>query len=227
MLHHVTDNRYIIEIPEGAELSLHPAGPWVRAMAMLIDWLIKAGIMIALSIIFALAGAAGQGIYLICYFLLTWFYPVAFEVLRNGQTPGKKSYNIRVVSADGTPLTFASSLLRNLLRTVDFLPFFYVSGIVCCVLNRKFQRIGDLAAGTLVVYVPTKLKRPQLDEGKAIAPPEGLTTEEQRTLVDFVERSAALSDARQQELAHVLQPLLNSAEPVSELKQMARSIIQN
>ncbi len=223
----VTDNRYIIEIPEGAELPLHPAGMWVRAMALLVDWLIKAGIMFVLAIVLSFAGGAGGGVFLILYFLLEWFYPVLFEVFKRGQTPGKKAYQICVVSADGTALTFGSSLLRNLLRVVDFMPFFYVVGAISTILNRRFQRIGDLAAGTIVVYVPEKLRRPEIEPGKTTPTPESITTEEQRSIVDFVERSEYLSEARQQELASVLQPLIQNKNPVDELRKMARFIVEN
>lgn len=82
--------------------------------------------------------------------LLPFAYYVFFEAFWKGQTPGKKMLGIRVRMADGTPLTFQASLIRNLLRVADFLPVGYFLGIIAMVVNPKFQRIGDLAANTMV-----------------------------------------------------------------------------
>src|SRR5690606_22433001 len=112
----ILDTRLSLETPEGATLSLIPAGPGVRVVAFCIDFIIKSGVSLLAFIVFALLGHMGLGLALIIAFLLEWFYPVYFEVWQQGVTPGKKSLGLRVVNDDGTPITFGASLLRNLLR---------------------------------------------------------------------------------------------------------------
>jgi uncharacterized RDD family membrane protein YckC len=84
-------------------------------------------------------------------FALLWGYYIFFEMLWNGQSPGKRWSGLRVVRADGTPITLAESLVRNLVRLIDFLPFLYGVGVVTMFVNNQSRRLGDFAAGTLVV----------------------------------------------------------------------------
>lgn len=217
------DTRMTVEIPEGADLPLHPAGIGSRIVAFLIDFLIKAGLMIAAMMVFAFMGRAGYGFYLIFFFLLEWFYPVVFEVWRNGQTPGKKYQSIAVVNDDGTPVTFAGSLIRNLLRFVDFLPLFYVAGIIASVCSTNFKRIGDMAAGTIVIYSHQTAEMPELDVQDKQAIPADFTTDEQRALLSFAERSKQLSRERQAELATILRPVLGDGDLVKTIKKMANT----
>lgn len=221
----VTDTRSTIETPEGADLPFDAAGMWVRITAFLIDALIKLAMTAAAGFLTVFIGETGYGLYLIIYFLVEWFYPVVFEVWKSGQTPGKKSMGIVVVNDDGTPVTFAGSLLRNLLRFVDFLPVLYVSGFVTSVLNTNFKRIGDLAAGTMVVYSHSKSKLPQLDIIEKKPMPNDFTTDEQRALLNFAERSKKISLERQQELAVILAPVLGEGDIVNTIKKMANSSI--
>lgn len=219
------DTRLSLSTPEGADLNLYPAGPWLRILAYSIDWLIRLALVI-LVLMVARGSGLMQAAGLIAYFLLEWFYPVYFEVCRNGQTLGKKALGLRVINDDGTPVTFAGSMLRNLLRIVDLLPVFYLAGLVACVCNREFKRLGDLAAGTLVVYTrPTNAPPPLETQGQHPLP-AGLSPEEQRMLVLFAQRSATLSQDRQAELAQLLTPLLPAnADPVLTLKRMANTVV--
>lgn len=219
------DNLHCVETPEGSDLALRPAGVGVRIYAFGIDFLLKAIVTTIISVAFGVAGAFGTGIGLILFFLLQWFYPVYFEVWRNGQTPGKRRMDISVVNDDGTPVTFAASLVRNLLRVVDFLPFFYVAAIICCVLTKDFKRLGDLAAGTLVIYRYPPMQQPDIDSTGKLPVPSDFTTDEQRALLAFAERSKVLSPERQQELAQVLRPLLPPGDAVVVLKKMANTIV--
>lgn len=221
----ITDTRITIETPEGAELPLSPAGFAVRTSAFLIDGLIKLGISIAVSIALSFLGQAGSGLFLIFYFFLEWFYSVFFEVWWHGQTPGKKRFKLTVVNDDGTPVTFAASVIRNLLRVVDFLPFAYITALVVCVMNQQFKRIGDLAAGTMVVYAYEKRSFPSFEEDLQRPVPSDFTTEEQRALLDFAERSAQLSPQRQAELAAVLAPVVGEQDTLRTIKQMAKSLL--
>uniref|UniRef100_UPI0025F2F3AC RDD family protein n=1 Tax=uncultured Thiodictyon sp. TaxID=1846217 RepID=UPI0025F2F3AC len=138
------------ETPEGVDLGLRVAGPAPRALALAADGAIRLVILLALSPLAALSGL-GLGLSLIAVFLLEWLYPVTFEVL-SGATPGKRAMGLMVVHDDGTPVGLPASLIRNLLRVVDFFPLFYGVGLVCTLVDRDFRRLGDLAAGTLVVH---------------------------------------------------------------------------
>jgi uncharacterized RDD family membrane protein YckC len=157
------DTRQSLETPEGALLPLTPAGFGVRILAQTLDILIRFGISLVFVMIFSLLGRMGTGIALILTFLLEWFYPVFFEVTRNGRTPGKKWMGIRVVNDDGTPITFGPSLIRNLLRIVDFLPMMYLTGIIASLCNRQFKRLGDLAAGSMVIYEAPTAREPSFE----------------------------------------------------------------
>jgi uncharacterized RDD family membrane protein YckC len=221
----ILDTRLALETPEGATLPLTPAGVGVRAVALIIDFLIKSVAMAIIFGIFALIGKAGVGIALIIAFLLEWFYPVYFEVWQQGCTPGKKIMHIRVINDDGTPVTFGASLLRNLLRVADFLPLMYVAGIVTSVMNREFKRLGDLVAGTLVVYEAEPLIRPDAQVKGQLPIPPDFTTDEQRALLAFAERSKGLSGERQSELAAILLPILTTDEPVIAIKLMANTLV--
>jgi uncharacterized RDD family membrane protein YckC len=218
------DTRHSLETPEGASLPLTPAGFGVRCMAQCIDFLIRVIAYMVISIPVAFIDSSG-GLLLILVFLLEWFYPVFFEVTRHGRTPGKKSMGIHVINDDATPVTFAPSLLRNLLRVVDWLPFFYLTGIISSVLNRQFKRLGDLAAGTMVVYDIPVVRDPSFDVKGQLAVPSDFSTEEQRSILAFAERSKYLSNERQSELAVVLQPVIAAKDPVVAIKQMANSLV--
>ena len=111
------------ETPEGILLELRPAGLSARFYAFLLDWLIRLMIAYAAAIATVFIGDFGMAFWLVLYFLLEWFYPVAFELSRSGATPGKSVVGIKVVMDNGLPVTPAASFTRNLLRVADFLPF--------------------------------------------------------------------------------------------------------
>ncbi|HEY8938750.1 MAG TPA: RDD family protein [Cellvibrio sp.] len=219
------DTRQSLETPEGALLPLTPAGFGVRILAQILDILIRFGITIVIFIVLSLLGRMGTGLALILTFLLEWFYPVFFEVTRNGRTPGKKWMGIRVVNDDGTPITFGPSLLRNLLRVVDFLPMAYLTGIIASLCNRQFKRLGDLAAGSMVIYDAPPLREPSFEVRGQLPVPADFSTDEQRALLAFAERSKYLSSERQSELATILQPVIHAKDPVIAIKQMANTMV--
>ena len=199
------------ETPEGIELQLPLAGPAVRASAWLIDMLIRAGIYFIAIWVFIWMGKVGDGLQLLLIFLLEWLYPVIFEAIR-GATPGKKIMGILVCQDNGTPLSWNASLLRNLLRVADFLPFGYGLGIISILLNRDFKRLGDLAAGTVVIYAPSASSEKVLPDSKPLLPPCPLDLSEQQAITNFAERSSSFSDARSQELAALLTPITNTPQ---------------
>jgi len=92
------------------------------------------------------------GIFLLIVFLLQWGYFALFEAFANGRTPGKRVARIRVIHQSGRGITFVEALGRNLVRAIDFSPSFYAIGVVAIFVTRRHQRLGDLAAGTLVVH---------------------------------------------------------------------------
>jgi uncharacterized RDD family membrane protein YckC len=220
-----TARRY--EIPEGIELGFRVAGPVVRACAWAIDLLIRAGLYLAIAIPFSFMGGLGIGVTLIIFFLIEWFYPVIFE-LRQGATPGKKAMGLEVIHDDGTPIAWSASLIRNLLRTADFLPFLYATGLISMLLNQNFKRLGDLAAGSLVVYRDKVGVRPELPSVKPLHPPQTMTRDEGRTLLAFAERSAVLTSDRRIELAEILSDLTDKKgeEAVAELHAYASWLAQ-
>ena len=150
---HFFDTVYRVESPEGIVLELHPAGPFVRLIAWLIDFGVRAILIFVLVFAGELLGQLGWGLFLIGFFVINWFYPVFFELFGNGATPGKRVFGLQVIKQNGTPVDLAASLVRNLLRTADYLPFFFGVGLVSMLSNRGFRRLGDLAAGTLVVVI--------------------------------------------------------------------------
>ena len=200
------DTSHHLETPEGTLIELHPAGLHTRSVAFLLDELIRWGLVAITSIVTGVAGMFGMGLFLLVLFLTYWLYGVAFEVLNNGVTPGKRSQGLRVVHDDGTPIRLPASMVRNLVLFVDLLPVAYVGAIVSIVVTNRFQRLGDLAAGTLVVHVvPERVAREDRElASPAMAAPFPLSAEEQSALVDYLERSAALSDQRADELAAIL-----------------------
>jgi len=221
------DTRYQVETPEGIDLPLRPAGLMVRALAFAIDLGLRGLIVGLLFIVLAFLGKLGAGLGSILLFVVSWWYMVLFEVLNQGRSPGKQWMGLRVVQDDGTPIGWSASLLRNLLRFVDMLPFGYFLGAISCLQHPTFKRLGDLAAGTLVIYREQPLARPQLPAVQPRRPAFALTLTEQRAILGFAERQGELSEARVKELAAILaQPLQVSASgAVDELNGIARGLL--
>jgi uncharacterized RDD family membrane protein YckC len=201
-----------VSTPEGIELTLNLAGPVPRALAWAVDLLLRAMVVIAVLMVAGYFGAAGWGVFALVAFVVEWLAPAWFEVLWHGQTPGKRALGIAVVHDDGTPVRWDSALTRNLLRAVDFLPFFYGLGLVSMLANRDFKRLGDLAAGTVVVYAPRRAAARALPVAPPIAPPVALSLEEQRVVLEFAERSASLTAERLEELAALAAPITGARE---------------
>jgi uncharacterized RDD family membrane protein YckC len=145
-------DRLVIATPEGVELALDLAGLGSRFTAGVIDLAIKAVIVIGVVLAaLPLSGLAATLALTILPLLVYVGYDVLFETLGSGRTPGKRATGLRVLSADGGPEDGVSSLIRNVLRLIDGLPLSYVPGIVSILVTKKNQRVGDLAAGTIVV----------------------------------------------------------------------------
>ena len=206
-----------IPTPEGIELNLRLAGPVARALAWAVDLLLRVAVFGVLGIPLAMLGSVGGGIYLILWFGLEWLYPTVFEVYFGGATPGKRALALMVLHSDGTPVGLSASLTRNLLRAVDFLPFLYGFGLLAMVLSRDFQRLGDIAGGTVVVYRELDLQHGAIPQAAPLQPARPLSAAEQRTLLDLAARSQVLTPERAQELASLAPRLTGGRDDVAAL----------
>ncbi|BCT92146.1 RDD family protein [Lysobacter helvus] len=216
-----------VHTPEGVALRLPAAGPVPRAIAWGIDFAIRLGLVIAAGSLLSFLEMAGYGVYLVVLFGIAWAYPVVCEGLFNGQTPGKRVMELRVVAQDGGPIGWVAAFARNLLRTVDMLPFGYATGLVTSLADPWGRRLGDIVARTLVVHVARERKRPPLAE----APPHGvgivLRPAEQAAVIAFAERAPTLTPERQAELADLVEPMTQArgAEGVERLFGLANWLL--
>lgn len=143
-----------VDSPEGVQLELTLAGLGTRMIAQMLDWLIKLGVALGLLLLL-MPSRLGSTLLLVSVTLVSFFgYELFFETIWSGRTPGKRASRVRVVMADGSPVTFTAALVRSLLRIVDFLPTLYGLGAILVFVTSKNQRLGDLAAGTIVVREP-------------------------------------------------------------------------
>jgi len=220
------DTLYQVSTPEGISLRLSPAGPVVRMLAWSIDILIRSGIYLVLYVPLAFMGNTGVGIFLILLFILEWFYPVYFELFKNGQTPGKKTFNLYVTMENASPVNAGASVTRNLLRFADFLPLFYGFGFISMLLNKRFQRLGDLVASTVVLHKALDYPEIEEDNTQANTPPIALNLSEQQSLIRYQQRIPYLSSERAEELAQLTSPLIKNTESgVTQLLSFANWIM--
>jgi uncharacterized RDD family membrane protein YckC len=197
----VLDTVVAAETPEGILLELRPAGLASRLYAFAIDWLIRILALYVIGLATRPIGGIGSGIWLILLFVLEWFYPVYFELSRSGATPGKRVFKLRVVMDNGLPITPIASLARNLLRTADFLPMLYGAAIVSVLVRADCKRLGDLAAGTLVVHQPRAAPRLLIHEVAPVAPTRPLEPRDQAAVIALATRATQLTGDRLDELA--------------------------
>jgi uncharacterized RDD family membrane protein YckC len=218
------EDRISIEVPEQVELKLDVAGLGSRFCAALIDSLIL--IIASLLGFFSLnpligGGAVGSwiaAIAILIFFFVSWGYYIIFEMVWNGGSPGKRAFKLRVVKRGGYPITLVSSTVRNLMRIVDFLPLFYSVGILTMMIDKNWRRLGDLAAGTLVIkehkevdqselIIPVPQREKLLYEEKIQA--DKVTEEEIRAIGEYIRRRSGLPPEVRRRLARSLAiPLL-------------------
>ncbi len=148
-----------VETPEQIDINYQKAGIGSRFYAALLDTILLALIFtvsayVNISFIVELGEVFGKWLGAlggIIIFAILWGYYIVFEITTNGQSPGKRALGIRVIKEGGYPISFADSAIRNIVRVVDFLPICYGAGLFVMLINKDWQRLGDLAAGTLVV----------------------------------------------------------------------------
>jgi uncharacterized RDD family membrane protein YckC len=230
----LSDN-HTIETPEQMSLEIGVAGIGSRFLALAIDTLIQVAIFLLTLLIvffFALSGAATGAsqnwllaFYVAVGFFLFYGYFAAFEILWNGQTPGKRLVGIRVIKDSGRPLTAGETIGRNLLRVVDQLPFFYVVGIVSAVLTPQNKRLGDLLVGSILVRETSladlkPLWRPATESSVVVGSSSTLTIDDLTLIDTFLARRHSLSgDIRSRTAGQILvrlQPRLPADVDISQ-----------
>lgn len=178
------DQDYTIDTPENVSFSYDIAGIGNRFIGALIDSFIVTCLLVILNILLYAVLYRDNGdfaslldgedtswlegfaiaLFALFQFIIFWGYYTLFEFLWNGQTPGKRLVKIRVLRLDGNPIGLVEALLRNLVRPVDFLPSAYALGLVVMFSNEKSRRLGDWAAGTIVVRMRGDLSLDSLVE---------------------------------------------------------------
>lgn len=219
------DTTLVVLTPENVAFQFRLAGPALRAVAFLVDALVIAVLgmaVVAVAVLLEFAMDAPVGLVLMALFAVWWGYGAVFEAVNNGQTPGKSALGLRVVSRTGLAINPAQAILRNLIRAIDAAPPFF-PGVFAMAASSRFQRLGDLAAGTIVVLDRTRrhVPPPRVDAGAAdwiddIVPPAfaaGPPLAE--ALAAYVGRRGDLSTGRRTELAGILAARLCAAWEVS------------
>ena len=174
----ILDQDYTIDTPENVSFTYDIAGIGNRFIGALIDTLIVAGLLLILNILLFVILSWNDApfpttaldseetswleglmiaLFVLLQFIIFWGYYTLFEYLWSGQTPGKRLVKIRVLRLDGNPIGFVEAFLRNLVRPIDFLPSGYGLGLVVMFCNEKTRRLGDWAAGTVVVRMRADL----------------------------------------------------------------------
>ena len=175
---------YSTVTPEGMRINFTLAGIGSRASAFILDSLIMSAVIFAVFYLLLLLpvfiavsspssntsanntpGLAALAIFVVIAFLMMFGYFIFFEVKSSGRTPGKRALGLRVIRTSGQPVTFGASAIRNILRLIDMLPTAYFVGGVCVLATKRNQRLGDMAADTIViketVNVNQRLSPPQ------------------------------------------------------------------
>ena len=204
-----------VETPEHVRFEYRIAGPARRGFAWLVDTLTRLVVVGGFMMLGGGGFGMSTGALLVIAFLVEWGWFVGFETLWSGRSPGKRLLGLRVVRESGHPITFSDSVLRNLLRAADFLPFFYALGVMVSGLDPRFRRLGDLVAGTMVVTEERGViaaaaalePPPTVDELAALPHRPPLDADELDALELFVRRLGTLNPLREDELAEIVAPV--------------------
>ena len=211
------EDRISVATPEGVTLEVTLAGVGSRFVAGVIDQVLRWSLLLALITLLAILGdglgddglsGAGTVAIIVAIFFVQFGYDVLFEVLASGRTPGKRWTGLRVVKKGGTPIGFLASCLRNIMRIVDSLPGFYLVGILSVMFTANNQRLGDLAAGTIVVRerrqstaLPPPAASGPAPADSALYDVSAVSAEEVATVRRFLDRRAALTPEARDRLA--------------------------
>jgi len=196
-----------IATPEGVELELTLAGLGSRFIAAFVDHLIKLLVIIALALVLLGFGDVGYAVFIPAAALAWFAYDILFEVLSHGRTPGKRWNGLRVVRIGGAPVDVRASAIRNILRIVDEWLLSFIPGIVSILVTQRNQRVGDLAASTVVVRdrrVPVAKQGAPRAAAPAWTPDwdvSGVTLEDLATVREFLQRRSSLAPPARARLA--------------------------
>ncbi|HEX4377176.1 MAG TPA: RDD family protein [Steroidobacteraceae bacterium] len=205
------DDQLLITGLTGVGIELEIAGAGSRSYAFIIDWHIRVLLAIACYVagweIYSHIGSRGGSRFvqftaipgLVVYFL---YHPV-LEVALRGRTPGKRSAGVRIVTAQGGTPSVGALLLRNIFRLIDSMPLFYVVGLVCCLVTERRVRIGDMAAGTLLVVEKVSAARALNSLGELISH-SGLPPEAAELIDDLLQRWHGLDITARDTLARTI-----------------------
>jgi uncharacterized RDD family membrane protein YckC len=216
------DTTVEIETPEHVRFRYQVAGPARRIAAYVIDFMVRGAVMMVVAIAVSVVSMATwgslegfeTGAMLLAFFVIEWGYYVLSEVLMHGASLGKRALRLRVVQSDGLPITFLDSVLRNLVRAADLLPFCYAIGLLSMSLDSRFRRLGDMVAGTIVIHEPriglSRREAPPAKKIEGFDLPERivLSRNERQALALFARRRPHLSAERAEELAELIAPAL-------------------
>ncbi len=148
---------HTVETPEQIQLEFALAGIGSRCLALLLDYLIQAGVSVVLLVVVVVTLAANfripwvGAVVIGAFFLLQFGYFIGFEIFWNGQTPGKRWIGLRAIKDSGRPLSAGETIGRNLLRIVDQLPGMYGVGLIAMIFSKSNKRLGDMVAGSVVI----------------------------------------------------------------------------
>ncbi len=233
------DSTVEVVTPENIAFHYQVAGPFRRLPAFLLDLLIRAAGFAVIALVISLVGGTiGVGgmsfaVLAIIWFLSDWFYGGICETMLNGQTPGKRTMGIRVLTVSGQPINGVQAVMRNFLRSVDMMPMLSLEvmglaapayivptcilALVTMTLNRRYQRLGDIVSGTIVVVEErqwltgvAKLEDSRAAQLANYIPADFVITRSMsRSLAGYVDRRRFFSTARRREVArHVAEPLI-------------------
>lgn len=224
----MSENRLFIDTPENVVLEAEVAGFGSRCIAALLDYLFVIVVMVVLYLLFASAlrnntpddPTVATGLFVLIQFLIISFYHLIFEFLWNGQTPGKRRIGLRVVQMNGMPMSASSILIRNLVRLFDFLPILYGVGLLVLFATKHTQRLGDLAARTIVVYERPRLNLNTIQENLKVEYQHisrydliptniqivNLSQDDRRNIISYLQRRSQLTN-REQVAVMVAQPI--------------------
>lgn len=222
----------VVATPERVSFSYETAGLGSRFVAQVIDLLVLTALLIGVALVALLVWVGTQWatiaalIVLVVGFAVFLGYFGVSEALWSGQTLGKRALGLRTVDAMGAPITAGQAVIRNLIRIVDFLPVYYGLGAVIIFVSRRNQRLGDLAAGTVVVRERQAISLAQLTAATVTPPPataapaaaaprwdRRLEPHLRRFVVAYAGRRHLLEPVRRAELAMQLEPALRAAVP--------------
>ena len=236
--------RYTIDTPEQMTLDFTLAGIGSRFLAMVVDTLIQAAVAMVLLVVVAIGGRGGTflglkvastwttALLVAVLFLLLYGYFAAFEIIWNGQTPGKRVVGIRVVKDSGRPLTPPEAIGRNLLRIVDQLPALYAVGMVVALANARNRRLGDFVAGSIVVREGSLSEIRPVWQTQAAAPAQlpgasALTVDDLVLLDTFLNRRAELNPGVRARMAdEILRKLSPKLSLPAQSQQSAESTLE-